>query len=76
MAHEYPDGYLQFFDGSRKLRSSQLYDRTEPHKQGKVATNNERLNSILTFVKENKEKPIIRRSTSSPCRKHLKEHVA
>jgi hypothetical protein len=55
---------------------TQFFDRTEPHKQGKVATNNERLNSILIFVKENKEKPIIRRSTSSPCRKHLKEHVA
>ncbi|OJX10132.1 MAG: hypothetical protein BGO77_03190 [Caedibacter sp. 37-49] len=72
MLHEYPDGHLNLYYKGRLLRFKKLYDRVhQPIEQGTIVPN-ERIASVLEFIKatqDQREKK--RRSTRALRKMHL-----
>lgn len=71
MLHEYPDGRGLYYKG-RQLQFRKLYDRVEqPIEQGRVVPN-ERIASVLEFIKANQDqREKKRRSTRVLRKRHL-----
>jgi hypothetical protein len=72
MLHEYPNGRLRLYYKGRQLRFKKLYDKLEqPIEQGRVVPN-ERIASVLEFIKATQyQREKKRRSTRVLRKRHL-----
>lgn len=70
MLHEYPDGSITLNYQGKSIGFTKLYDKVEPVEQGMVVPN-ERLDSIIDFLKEKQAKRQVKRISSAPSKRHL-----
>lgn len=72
LLYEYPDGSIALYSMGREIKHTVLYDKLGPALQGAVVEN-ERLGSILEFIKNDQEQRVLQRSQSSLKKQHLGE---
>ncbi|KIE04847.1 hypothetical protein NF27_FO00020 [Candidatus Jidaibacter acanthamoeba] len=70
MLHEYSDGSISLNYEGKKIKFNQLYDRVNLIEQGKTVPN-ERLDAMMTIIKEMQKGKEYKRSTRCPSKRHL-----